>query len=289
MRDYFSLVTFSHTVFALPFALVGFTLAVLQPAYPFAWPDLLFVVGCMVFARNAAMAFNRLADADFDALNARTAVRDIPAGRISRRRAGAFVAVNAVLFSICAFALNSTCGWLSPVALLVVLGYTYTKRFTWLCHLVLGLGLALAPVGAYMAVTAGTTWAVVALGLTVLFWVAGFDVLYALQDRGFDVSQGLRSIPTRFGESRSFLLSRGLHVSSAACLALSLYLVAERYPEATLGIAVAYVSFVAALVYQQSLVAPGDLSRIDRAFFTTNGIVSVVFASVLIGSLTLLS
>ena len=282
MRDYFSLVTFSHTIFALPFAVVGLALGALSPRGDFSWWDFALVVACMVTARSAAMAFNRLVDADYDAANARTAVRDIPAGRVSRRSAAVFVAGNAALFVLCAGLLNGLCLALSPVALAVVLGYSYTKRFTWLCHLVLGVGLALAPIGAYVAVTGTFSIETVLLGAVVLTWVAGFDIVYALQDRGFDLAMGLNSVPTRFGESRSFALARGLHVLSFGLLGWVSYRLAGRYPEAVIGIGLAWVFFGAALLYQHRLVRPGDLDRIDRAFFTTNGVASVVFAVILL-------
>ena len=285
MRDYFSLVTFSHTVFALPFAALGFTLAVVQPRYRFDAFDLLLVLGCMVFARSAAMGFNRLVDAGIDARNPRTAGRDIPAGRISRRRAGWFVAVNAALFVVCAGLLNGLCLALSPVALAVVLGYSYTKRFTWLCHVVLGLGLALAPVGAYLAVAGSFAWAPVALGLTVLLWVSGFDVVYALQDEGFDRERGLRSVPTRFGASRALLLSRLLHLACLVSLAVASWLMYGLAGSGSIALSLGLAAFAAALVYQQSLVRVGDLSRVDRAFFTTNGIASVVYALLVIPGL----
>ena len=285
MRDYFSLVTFSHTIFALPFAVVGFALGALSPAGAFSWWDLGLVVACMVTARSAAMAFNRLADADYDAANERTAVRDIPAGRVSRRSAAVFVVVNSALFVACAGLLNGLCLVLSPVALAVVLGYSYTKRFTWLCHLVLGVGLALAPIGAYVAVTGAFSTETVLLGAVVLTWVAGFDIVYALQDRAFDTSMGLRSVPTRFGESRSFALARGLHVLCFGLLAAVSYLLYACYPGAGAGIVAAWAFFGAALAYQHRLVSPGNLERIDRAFFTTNGVASVVFAVILVGGL----
>lgn len=285
MRDYFSLITFSHTVFALPFAIIGFTLGVLEPGTTFRWTDLLLVVACMVFARSAAMGFNRLIDARYDAQNPRTAVRDIPAGRISRRAAGYFVAGNCLAFVVCAGLLNSACLALSPVALAVVLGYSYTKRFTWLCHLVLGVGLALAPVGAYVAVTGRFGFVSVLFGVVVLFWVAGFDIVYALQDAGFDRGAGLHSVPTRFGESRSFWLSRVLHLLSFACLVVASGLLASRFPEATSWIFGSAALFGLALAYQHRLVRPGRTAQIDRAFFTTNGLASVGYAVVLVSSL----
>ena len=285
MRDYFSLITFSHTIFALPFAIIGFTLGVLEPGASFRWTDLLLVIGCMAFARSAAMAFNRLVDRDYDAQNARTAVRDIPSGRISPRAASLFVAGNCLAFVFCAGLLNSACLLLSPVALAVVLGYSYTKRFTWLCHLVLGVGLALAPIGAYIAVTGHFGLTSVLFGLVVLLWVAGFDIVYALQDESFDRSAGLHSVPTRFGESRSFLLSRALHALSFVALCTASWLMARSYPEVAIWVWVSAATFGCALLYQHRLVRPGRLALIDRAFFTTNGIASVAYAALLVGGL----
>ena len=289
MRDYLSLVTFSHTIFALPFAMIGYVLGVLSPRGTFSWTDLGLVIACMVTARSAAMGFNRLVDADYDSANARTAGRDIPAGRISKTAAGMFVAANAAGFVLCSGLLNGLCLALSPVALAVVLGYSYTKRFTWLCHLVLGVGLALAPIGAYVAVTGAFSWSTTLLGVVVLTWVAGFDIVYALQDREFDRAAGLNSVPTRFGESRSFWLARGLHVLSFGLLSVVSVLLARLYPAAALGVAIAGLVFGAALLYQHRLVRPGKLDLIDRAFFTTNGVASVVYAAVLIGGLWIAS
>ncbi len=285
MRDYFKLVTFSHTVFALPFALIGFTLGTLDAGRAPSWTDLLLVIGCMVFARSAAMAFNRLIDAGFDAANARTAVREVPAGVISRRAAGGFVALNALLFVLCAGLLNPLCLALSPVALAVVLGYSYTKRFTWLCHVVLGVGLALAPIGAYVAVTGNFSTISTALGGVVLLWVAGFDIVYALQDMGFDRSMGLQSVPARFGESRSLWLARALHVSCLILLIVLTVRISTHYDHQLWLLWGSVAVFGAALVWQHRLVRPGDLSRIDRAFFTTNGTASVVYAIVLVAAL----
>ena len=287
MRDYLNLVTFSHTIFALPFAIVGYTLGVLAPDGAFAWTDLGLVVACMITARSAAMGFNRLVDADYDAVNERTATRDIPAGRVSKTQAAGFVTANAALFVLCSALLNGLCGWLSPVALAVVLGYSYTKRFTWLCHLVLGIGLALAPVGAFLAVTGRFGVESVLFGAVVLSWVAGFDVVYALQDEAFDRAEGLKSVPTRFGESRTFSLARGLHLLSFALLAFTSHRLTGLYPDASGWIVLACVLFGVALLYQHRLVRPGQLARIDRAFFTTNGFASVAYALVLVCGLWL--
>ncbi len=271
--DFLSLVKFSHTIFALPFALIGFFLAVLD-AGELRWQQLFLVVLCMVFARSAAMAFNRWQDRDIDVKNPRTAVREIPAGTISSRAALNFVVLNCVLFIAAAGLLNWQCLLLSPVALLVILGYSYTKRFTYLCHFVLGLGLALAPVGAYLAVLYG--------GI-VLLWVAGFDIIYALQDEGFDREESLYSIPVRLGTVRALRLGRILHLLCATLVVVAVLRQAALYPEfGTLSYA-AGVFFLAALTYQHTLVKAGDLRRINLAFFTTNGIASLVF-----GTLTVL-
>ena len=279
MKKFLSLVKFAHTVFALPFAFVGLALGILtleqqgiEPARPY-WQLGLLVVLCMVFARNAAMAFNRLVDRHFDAKNARTAMREIPAGQISPRQAAWFIGINAGLFVLVTFFINWLCFALSPVALAVILGYSYTKRFTAWCHLVLGLGLALAPVGAYLAVTASFAWPPVVLGLAVLTWVSGFDVIYALQDDEFDESNQLHSIPSTLGRSRALLVSTLLHLASGSLILLFGWLAAPAWVF-WIGAGV----FIALLVYQHRLVRPEDLSRVNLAFFTTNGVASVLFA-----------
>lgn len=273
MKKYFSLVLFAHSVFALPFAFIGFFLAIHTTNYSFVWYKLLLMLGCMVFARNAAMAFNRYLDRDVDALNPRTSGRDVPAGRISPGQALLFTIVNCLLFVIATWFINPICFYLSPVALFVVLFYSYTKRFTPLCHLVLGLGLGLAPVGAYLVVTGVFHIVPVFYGLAVLFWVSGFDIIYALQDEEFDREHGLKSIPVLFGTKGALRVSEIFHVLSAIfiILPLSYYDFGWIYWVGTLF-------YIALLIYQHRLVSPTDLSRVDRAFMTTNGIASVVFA-----------
>ncbi|MBX3101126.1 MAG: putative 4-hydroxybenzoate polyprenyltransferase [Bacteroidetes bacterium] len=271
--QYLSMVKFSHTVFALPFAAVGLIAGIAERGV-FDWKVIPLVLVCMVTARNAAMGFNRWADRRFDARNARTAVREIPAGVISPRAAFAFVVLNALVFMAATYPLNESrlCFYLSPVALLVVLGYSYTKRFTALCHLVLGLGLGLAPVGAFLAVTGYFTPYIIVLGVAVLAWVSGFDIIYALQDDQFDRAEGLHSIPSRLGRRNALLLSACLHLLAVGCVVLFgfwlqlgwLYWVAA-------GL------FAALLAYQHTLVTPTNLSRVNLAFFTTNGIGSVLF------------
>jgi 4-hydroxybenzoate polyprenyltransferase len=274
MKKYFSLVLFAHSVFALPFALIGFFLAVHTTDHVFQWHKLLLMLGCMVFARNAAMAFNRYLDRDVDALNPRTANRDVPAGRVSPKGALFFTVANALLFVLAAVFINPLCFYLSPVALLVILGYSYTKRFTPLCHLVLGLGLGLAPVGAYLAVTGQFHMVPVFYGLAVLFWVSGFDIIYALQDEDFDRKHGLNSIPVLLGTLGALRMSEVLHVLSAIFVILPVLYFNFGWLY-WLGV----ILYIGLLIYQHRLVSQNDLSRVDRAFMTTNGVASVIFAA----------
>ncbi len=273
MKKYLSLVTFSHTIFAMPFAFIGFFLAVTTTHHPFEWPKLLMMVMCMVFARNSAMAFNRYLDRDIDAKNPRTQQRDIPAGRISARNALIFTVINCSLFIATTWFINPLCFYLSPVALLVVLGYSATKRFTALCHMVLGLGLSLAPIGAYLVVTGEFNLTPIFFSLSVLCWVSGFDIIYALQDEDFDRSQHLHSIPAYLGKVRALNLSTLLHVFSALFIMMPALVTHVGF---LYYIGIAF--FCAMLIYQHLLVKPTDLSRVNFAFMTTNGIASVVFA-----------
>lgn len=273
MKKYFSLVLFAHSVFALPFAIIGFFLAIHTTDHSFEWYKLLLMLLCMVFARNAAMAFNRYLDRDVDALNPRTATRDVPAGRVSPSQALFFTLANCGLFMAATWFINPICFYLSPVALLVVLGYSYTKRFTPLCHLILGLGLGLAPVGAYLVVTGVFHIVPIFYGLAVLCWVSGFDIIYALQDEEFDRQHGLKSIPVLLGTQGALRVSEILHVFSAILVILPL-LYFDFGVFYWIGISI----YIGLLVYQHLIVSPTDLSRVDRAFMTTNGIASVVFA-----------
>lgn len=274
MKKYFSLVLFAHSIFAMPFALIGFFIGVTESAKPFNWYLLLAVVLCMVFARNAAMAFNRYLDRDIDARNPRTATRDIPAGKISAKGALIFVIVNCILFMATTLLINPLCFYLSPVALFVVLFYSYTKRFTALCHLVLGLGLALAPIGAYIAVTGQFAIVPVLYSFAVLFWVSGFDIIYALQDEDFDRDEKLHSIPSALGIKNALRLSSFLHVLSAVCV-ISPILFMDFGWIYYAGVAF----FCGMLIYQHLLVKPDDISKVNRAFATTNGYASVIFAA----------
>ena len=286
MKKYFSLVKFAHTIFALPFALLGLfwgfqVMEVNQwePDKPY-WQTLLLVVACMVFARSAAMAFNRYIDRDIDARNDRTSKREIPAGIITPHNALTFVIINALLFVGTTWLINPLCFALSPVALLVILGYSFTKRFTALCHVILGLGLALAPVGAFLAVTAQFQWAPVILGLAVLTWVSGFDIIYALQDEGFDKENKLKSIPAWLGKNRALLVSSFLHFFTASLIILFGILI-----NGSFLYWIGAIIFLCLLVYQHYLVKPHDLSKVNLAFFTTNGIASVLFACFSIGEI----
>ncbi|MEQ1747327.1 MAG: UbiA-like polyprenyltransferase [Saprospiraceae bacterium] len=288
MKKYLSLVKFSHTLFAMPFALVGFFIGSVQMENGIDFQALGLVVLCMVFARSAAMGFNRWLDRDIDAVNPRTQMREIPAGIISPANALAFVVVNCLLFVAASFFINPLCFYLSPVALAVVLGYSYTKRFTWLCHVVLGLGLSLAPVGAYLAVTGQFDWVPVLYGLAVLFWTGGFDVIYSLQDDHFDQEQRLYSMPAVFGRKTALGISEWMHLGTALLLVAAGWFLQKKLPEAGVLTWVGTAVFIGLLVFQHSLVKRDDLSRVNLAFFTTNGIASVVFGTFVITDLLLL-
>ena len=287
VKDYFKLVTFSHTIFALPFAFLGYFLAVSQPEISFQWQTLVLVVLCMVFARNAAMAFNRYIDRDIDEKNPRTAVREIPAGKITEKSALSFVVLNCVAFVLTTFFINDLCFYLSPIALLIILGYSATKRFTFLCHFVLGLGLSLAPLGAYLAAGGGFDIVPLLYSAAVLLWVSGFDIIYALQDESFDKSLNLNSVPVKLGSVNSLRLSSVLHLMCGLVILGASYLLGETYPAFGWMRWLAAVFFIGMLIYQHTLVSPTDLTKVNRAFFTTNGIASVVFGALMIGDLYL--
>ncbi|MBL7932116.1 MAG: UbiA family prenyltransferase [Bacteroidia bacterium] len=272
INHYLSLIKFSHTVFALPFAIIGFSLAIQSGKASFSLEKFLLVLACMVLARSAAMAFNRYIDRSFDAKNPRTAIREIPANIISPRSALSMVILCSLGFVLCAFLINKLCFYLSPVALLVILGYSYTKRFTPLCHLILGLGLSLAPIGAYIALTEAFDILPVMVSVLVFLWTSGFDIIYALQDDDFDKSQNLKSIPVYFGRKKALRLSELLHLV-AALMVVFLFLSGDF----SWLYAIGALAFISLLVYQHTLVKPNDLSRVNLAFGTMNGIASVVF------------
>lgn len=281
LSKYLSLIKFSHTVFAMPFALLGFTIGLYSlRSSPEAHQInllLFLVVVCMVTARSAAMAFNRYIDRYFDALNPRTAIREIPAGVIKPQNALFFVVFNCVGFLVASYLINPLCFALAPVALLVIIGYSYTKRFTPLCHVVLGIGLGLAPLGAYLAINPNWDIVPILLGLSVLFWVSGFDVIYALQDEEFDRANKLKSIPVLLGRLRALQLARILHLNSILIIWYLAFLLNASW---LYYLAAAIYSLL--LIRQHSLVSPNDLSRVNLAFFTFNGIASLVFCSLAI-------
>ncbi len=273
VENYLSLVKFSHTIFALPFALLGFSLATIHHSDTLSVKLLVLVVLCMLFARNAAMSFNRWADRDIDEVNPRTAQREIPARIIRQQSALTFCLINALLFVAATWFINPLCFYLSPAALMVILGYSLTKRFTALSHFVLGLGLALAPTGAYLAVTGTFDWIPVIISLSVLCWVSGFDIIYALQDDEFDRENRLRSIPVLLGRKKALLLSLLLHILTAFLLVAAGI---EGNFKAIYWIGLAIFSFL--LFYQHTIVKYNDLRRVNLAFFTLNGIASILFS-----------
>lgn len=270
---YANFVKLPHTLFALPFALVGVTLA--SYVKQVSWPELLWVTVAFTAARFAAMGFNRIADRRIDALNPRTAKREIPSGTIGTLEASAAVAIASAVFIFAAWRLNPLCLILSPVALAWVFFYSFTKRFTRWAHLVLGLGLGIAPVGGYLAVTGEWSrhwWALVLLALAVMSWVGGFDIFYALQDVAFDRRHGLHSLPAALGEARAVAVARALHTFSVASLAVVGVGVGAGWIYILGVVAVALL-----LLYEHSLVRTDDFTRLDAAFFTMNGIISITF------------
>ena len=285
IKNYLSLVKFSHTIFAMPFALIGFVLGlrynwIHHQSIDNMWWKFFLVIICMVTARSTAMAFNRYLDRHFDKLNPRTAIREIPAGIIKAEKALAFIGINMALFITATYFINSICFYLSPVALLVILFYSYTKRFTYLCHLVLGIGLSLAPIGAYLAVTGSFALLPLLFSFAVVFWVSGFDIIYALQDIDFDQSQSLYSIPSYWGLEKALHIARVLHVFSAIFVLVAFYL-GGFHILYLLGLFV----FIGMLLYQHSIVKANDLSKVNIAFMTANGIASVVFGVIVIASI----
>ena len=269
---YGRMIRFSHSVFALPFALSS---AVIAAGTGISGRQVAWILVAMVGARSAAMGFNRLADQPFDARNPRTAGRELPRGAISRGEVWVFVAASAATLVVAAAMLNPLCLALSPVALLIVFGYSYTKRFTALSHVFLGLALAIAPMGAWLAIRGRFEAPPVVLGLAVLFWVAGFDTIYACQDEAFDRAEGLHSLPARLGTRRALVLARVFHVIAVALLA-AVYALAPLHPIYLAGVGVV----AGLLIYEHSLVRADELSRIDAAFFTVNGWISLGYFAV---------
>jgi len=289
VKNYLSLVKFSHTIFALPFAMIGFALGIaalknnnielqtIEVIIRFC-----LVIVCMITARSAAMGFNRYLDRHFDQLNPRTAIREIPAGIIKAENALGFVLVNALIFIIATYFINTICFYLSPVALFVILFYSYTKRFTYLCHLVLGVGLSLAPIGAYLAVTGAFNILPLLFSFAIIFWVSGFDIIYSLQDADFDTAQSLYSMPSHWGGDKALSMARVFHFISGVFL-WTAYFVGDFHWLYLIGL----LLFNSMLIYQQSIVTPTDLSKVNLAFMTANGIASIVFSIFVIAAIIL--
>jgi 4-hydroxybenzoate polyprenyltransferase len=282
LGNYFSLVKFSHTVFAMPFAMIGFALAVSQKNNEFSIKLLLLIILCMIFARNAAMGFNRLADRRFDAINPRTRKREIPSGKIGPKAVAAFVIINALLFIVTTGFINRLALLLSPVALLVILGYSLTKRITSLCHFILGLGLSLAPIGAYISVTGTFNIIPVIYSFIVLTWVSGFDIIYALQDNEFDRTNQLFSLPSVAGEKKALNISVIVHF-----ITFLLVVTAGFIGKGGFFFWIGAALFSGFLIYQHLIVKHDDLSRVTLAFGTTNGIASILFALFVITDLVI--
>lgn len=282
IKSYFALVRFAHTVFAMPFAIIGFSLAVSREEYSFSLRLLLLIILCMIFARNAAMGFNRIADKRFDALNPRTKNREIPKGLISSRAASIFVIINAILFIVTTAFINRLTLFLSPVALLIILGYSLTKRYTYLCHFILGLGLSLAPVGAYISVTGSFALLPVIYSFIVITWSGGFDIIYALQDDEFDRSLELKSLPSALGLKNALAISTGVHFITFCLVVTAGYL-------GNGGILywIGALLFTLLLIYQHAIVKHDDISKVNLAFGTTNGLASLIFAFFVIMDLCL--
>jgi 4-hydroxybenzoate polyprenyltransferase len=272
VNNYLKLIKFSHTIFAMPFAFIGYFLAI-DIGYQLSWITLILVVLCMVFARNAAMAFNRYADREIDLKNPRTAFREIPRGVIKPGSALKFVILNSIAFIVTTGFINTLTLYLSPIALVLILGYSITKKFTFLCHFILGLGLSLAPIGAFLAVTGQFLWLPIVFSFVVLLWVSGFDIIYALQDEQFDKTENLNSIPAFMGIKQAIMLSSLIHLTCAVLVIFVGFLghFGKWYwTGATL--------FISLLIYQHKLVKPNDLSKLNHAFFTANGIASLIYA-----------
>lgn len=275
IRSYLSLVKFSHTVFSLPFALIGFAMAITDiKSIPSAQ---VFIASflCVIFARNAAMAFNRFADRNFDKLNTRTNQREIPQNKIKSSSVLIFTAINIFLFIASTWFINSLCFYLSPIAIIIILTYSLTKRFTWLSHFVLGMSLMLAPLGTYLAVAGFFSISIILIGCVVLFWVAGFDILYSIQDIHFDRDHALHSIPSKFGDKNALWFARGSHFISS--IALLFWFFERKHLNYVLGIGV--ILFILLLIYQHFLIRPGKYNRINAVFFLFNGIASIILCT----------
>ena len=272
LKNYLSLIKFSHTIFALPFCFIGFSLAIKTNTVSFNWEKFILVILCMLFARSAAMAFNRYIDRHFDKKNPRTAIREIPSNIISPNAALFLVITCCLFFIFCSYLINALCFYLSPIALIIILGYSFTKRFTSLCHLILGLGLALAPIGGYIALTEKFDSLPLLFSFLVFLWTSGFDIIYALQDDEFDKTQNLKSIPVFLGRKKALRLSEFFHLLTAICV-ISAYFFGNFGWLYILGAS----SFIGLLFYQHTIVKTNDLSKVNLAFATVNGFASITY------------
>jgi len=273
INKYLSLVKFAHTVFALPFALVGYSIAASEKNY-FSTLTLILVILCMIFARNAAMAFNRLVDKEIDSINQRTSNREIPTGAIKTKQAIIFIIFNSIMFVFTTYFLNENklAFYLSPIALFLILGYSYTKRFTALSHIILGFGLGLAPIGAYIAVKGEFSTIPLYISALVIFWVSGFDIIYSLQDYNFDKKLKLKSIPVKLGIKNSLKLSSILHF-----IAFLFTIIIGFIYEWSVLYWIGAITFNTLLYRQHSIINEKDLSKINISFFTINGIASIIY------------
>jgi len=272
LKNYLSLIKFSHTIFALPFCFIGFSLAIKTNTVSFNWGKFILVVLCMLFARSAAMAFNRYIDRHFDKKNPRTAIREIPSNIISPNAALFLVITCCLFFIFCCYLINTLCFYLSPIALIIILGYSFTKRFTSLCHLILGLGLALAPIGGYIALTEKFDSLPLLFSFLVFLWTSGFDIIYALQDDEFDKTENLKSIPVFLGRKKALRLSEFFHLLTAMC-AITAYFLGNFGWLYIMGAS----SFIGLLFYQHTIVKTNDLSKVNLAFATVNGFASITY------------
>lgn len=273
LKSWSSLIKLSHTLFSLPFALIGFGLGYLSFPENTSLSKFILMLLAVFFARNAAMAFNRITDIRIDAKNERTKQRELPSKKITKEKALLFVIFNILLFIITTYLINAMAFYLSPIALLVILGYSYSKRITWLCHYILGFGLAIAPIGAYIALSEKFALLPLILSAAVFFWVGGFDILYALQDETFDDQEKLHSIPQKFGRKKALIISAISHLFSIVCLAIFGILMAS-----TWIYWVGFSLFSLILIWEHSIVKPSDISRVNMAFATLNASASIIFA-----------
>lgn len=271
IKDYLRLIKFSHTVFALPFALVGYFLAYIK--YETNWLSIIYIILCMIFARSSAMAFNRYLDRKFDKLNPRTKNREIPVGKISEKNALFFTIIMSILFIITTMFINKLVFYLSFITLFIILGYSFTKLFTPLCHLILGLGLGLSPIGAFLTISNKFEITPILFSVLVFLWVSGFDIIYALQDYEFDKKNNLKSIPVLLGKNGALIISLLLHL-----LALILLVVIGFSYNFSYFYWIGALIFSKLLIYQHLIIKPNDLSKVNIAFGTTNGIASIIFA-----------